>query len=121
MTPIIETSSQLYERSYSIRDIDVSVGPRGCREFVRDSINQFEGVNVDGYIQRVVGNDIKLVIRGTLDHLNVLESNFLSHQHWSCRLESSHVYLGRLRESKITILHNQQGAIPSDRSPREYN
>lgn len=103
------------QRIYTISDIPLGIGIRGCREFIRDNLNSNRSLYVEGYVQRVKGHDVKLVIRGTPSNLDIVE-NFLSIYKWNCMYEE-YWYTGSIVEYTINILKSERDAVSSARSP----
>lgn len=60
-----------FEAELKLTGISVQTGlqPGGSRGFVFDFVNTLTGVLIDGFVQRIPVHDLKVVIRGTEDHV----------------------------------------------------
>lgn len=60
-----------FEAELKLTGISIQTGlqPGGSRGFVFDLVNTLTGVLIDGFVQRIPVHDLKIVIRGTEDHV----------------------------------------------------
>lgn len=115
----MNVEERLKQRKYTISDIPLDIGIRGCREFIRDQLNSIRSLHVEGYVQRVKGHDVRLVIRGTSSNLETVD-NFLARYEWNC-VYNEQWYTGSIVEYTIKIKKSERHAINSERSPPDHD
>jgi hypothetical protein len=90
-------------------------------------VNDVRFVQIDGFVQRIPAHDIKVILRGTTDHIDVVTAEITSlfaHADENCQIETVRkISISRLPPNPSFKILNSASryAIKSDKSPEEYD
>ncbi len=104
--------------------IRYGLAPGGSRAVIWNFVNDIRNVEIDGFVQRIPDYDIKILLRGTKEHTDLVFDEIMSRfPDEGCQIETLRsISISSLRRNpSFQILNSSSRAKKSDQYPGKYD